>query len=302
MDLENFREEDIGTTSAWVPSLGNSQESMSHLTYLHFSGLAFYSSAQQIELLEHSNDGINQGSSVQSAIGLWFIAIEAYINSILRISCLVRKESFDELKTKDFGARLKALFEILGIDKKLFYSGPFQRLEEFKCYRNELFHDRTNDKPLEFHKTLFSGNPMYANQVDVMQACVIALETFNAFRNVIPRIDLMPQVVVMKDDSFFYAKLDHLYNVVLRPYFLESLAKHSLTSSVNLEVKSTPVEESPTFLNIAVEVLIKSQPRITHEVAVSKHPTKIGKDLLDRVRNEVSFDTSSHFQLAGFYR
>jgi hypothetical protein len=302
MRLEQLRENDIGTSSAWVPSLGKGTEAMARLTYLQFSHLAFYYSAQQIEQLELSTDQVQQGNATQTAVGLWFISIEAYINSILRVACLVKKISFEDLKTKDFGQRIKALFEILEVDRTPFYKGTFQRIEEFKRYRNELFHDRTNDKPMEFHKTVFSGNPMYANQVDVMQAAAIALETYHSFRYVIPKIDLMPQIMVTKEDSFFYAKIDRLYNEVLKPHFLSALSKHSLTSSVVLDGNVATLEESPPLSSTLIEILVKAVPDEKYRATASKERTQIGTNLFDRLRESCNFDTKTSFKIGDFYR
>lgn len=235
-------------------------------------------------------------------MGLWFISIEAYINSILRIACLIKKISFENLKKKDFGQRIKALFEILEIDRTPFYAGTFQKIEEFKRYRNELFHDRTNDKLMEFHKTVFSGNPMYANQVDVMQAAAIALETYHSFRYVIPNIDLMPQIIVTQKDSFFYAKIDRLYNEVLKPYFLSTLAKHSLTSSLVLDSNVAALEESPLLSSTLIEILVKAVQDEKYRVPASKERTQIGKNLFDRLRENYNFDTKTSFKIGDFYR
>ena len=245
MRLEQLRENDIGTSVAWIPSLG--PDAMTRLTYMQFVHLGFYYSAQQIEQLEKSTTQINQGSATQTAVGLWFMSIESYINSILRISCLVKKISFDDIKKKDLDSRIKVLFEVLAIDKLPFYRGTLQKLEEFKRYRNELFHDRTNDTPLVFHKTAFSSNPFFANQVDVMQAAVVAVQVFNSFRHVIPKLDLMPHVLITKEDSFFYEKIDTLFAKVLAPYFQKCLSKHSLSSDIDLYVDSPRLDESQIF-------------------------------------------------------
>ena len=281
MKLESLRENDVGSTSAWIPKLGNGPESITQLTYPKFAELAFYYSAQQIEQLEFSSQHIQQGNSVQTSVGLWFISVEAYINSILRIACFFSTaSSFEDFKTKDLGSRIKALLEILKIDRAPFYSGTFQRLEEFKRYRNALFHDRTNDKPLDFHKTSFGGNPMYANQVDVMQASVIAIETYSAFRHAIPDIDLMPQIMITKDDSFFFVPVDELYTEVLRPYFEGALAKHSLTSSVTLDVTAQPMKTSEIFHGDRIKVIIKAIPDTKFNFTPSSVKTNLGKTLL----------------------
>lgn len=275
---------------------------MTRLTYMQFSHLAFYYSAQQIEQLEMSTAQINQGNATQATVGLWFMAIESYVNSILRISCLVKGISFDDIKKKELDARIKILFEILSIDKIPFYSGPLQKLEDFKRYRNELFHDRTNDTPLAFHKTSFGGNPFFANQVDVMQAAVVAMQVFNSFRHVIPRIDLMPQVMVEKENSFFYEKADVLFSQVLSPYFQKCLSKHALTSDIDLQVDVACLGESPIFSAFPIDILVKAIPDEKYHVRPSPEKTRFGEELFNLIRERIDFDTKSTFKVANFYR
>lgn len=300
MKLENLRHNKIGTISAWLPRLGDGPQSTTHLTFPHFATNAFYFSAQQIEQLELTRAIIHQGNAVQNTIGLWFIAIESYINSILRISCLLSNKSFEDYRNKDFGPRVSALFDILDIDRTPFYKGSFQRLEEFKRYRNELFHDRTNDKPLVFQKTLFSGNPMYANQVDVMQAAVIALEVFEAFRHVIAGLDLMPQVQIKKEVSFFYLPIDQLYGRVLRPYFDKVLEKHSLSSSIDLSVRMSLLDVSRLAKPNDVKVIVKAVPDNKFSHPASQQQTKYGEALWDAIRSETVFDTDAYFRLPSY--
>ena len=302
MRLEQLRENDIGSVSVWIPSLGNEPEAMTRLTYMQFAHHAFCCSTQQIEQLEMSTTQINQGNAIQATIGLWFMSIESYLNSILRISCLVKGLSFDDIKKKELDARITILFEILEIDRNPFYVGTFQKLSEFKRYRNELFHDRTNLNPLTHHKTSFSGNPFLANQVDVMQAAVIATQTFISFRYIIPKIDLIPQVMVTKNESFFYEKIDVLFNKFLAPYFQQSLAKHSLTSDVDLSIVVLPLSESNIFTHTPVDVLIKAIPDKQYHAPPSQERTRIGEELIKLVRESAIFDTRENFRIANFYR
>jgi len=275
---------------------------MTRLTYMQFSQLAFYYSAQQVEQLEMSTTQINQGNVTQATVGLWFMAIESYINSILRISCLVKRVSFDDVKKKELDSRIKILFEILAIDKIPFYSGPLQKLDEFKRYRNELFHDRTNDTPLAFHKTSFSGNPFFANQIDVMQAAVVAMQVFNSFRHVIPRLDLMPQVMITKEDSFFHEKLDILFSEVLSPYFQKCLSKHALTSDIDLHINASCLGESQIFLAFPIEVLVKAVPDEKYHATPSQEKTRFGEEIFSRIRDRITLDTKNTFKVANFYR
>lgn len=302
MKLEDLRQNDLGTVSIWLPHLGNDANSYSRLTYPTFTQLAFYQTIQQLEQLEFSSAQIQQGNAIQASIGSWFISIEAYINSILRLGCLVTGKSFDEFRKKDFDARIAALFNILNIERTPFYKTSFSRLREFMQYRNELFHDRTYENPLGFTKTSFSGNPMYANQVDAMQAATIALEVYEAFRYVVPTLDLMPQIRMPKNDSFFFMQINELYDLLLRPYFENILAKHSLTSSIVLDIDSPHLDISPIFQGIKFESIIKAIPDSKFAYSASVQSTNIGKTLFDKIKDAVEFDTSLYFRVACYLR
>jgi hypothetical protein len=302
VNLEELRANDIGSIKAWVVPLGDTEQAMTHLTFPSFCTNAFYLSAQQIEHLEFSSNVLHQGNSVQAAVGMWFISIESFINSLLRICCLLKNQaqSFDHLKTKDFGARVSELLNLLEIDRLPFYRGPFQRLEEFKTYRNELFHDRTTDRLLTFNKTSFSGNPMYANQVDIMQAALIATEVFQSFRYVISGIDLMPQVHVNKESSFFYLGADDLFLRVLKPHFESSLRKHSLTSTIELDLAVTSLEKSRISLKGEVQIIIKHLADERYSHTPSQEKTVIGKTLFDTIKSEQDFDVQNTFRLPNY--
>ena len=82
-----------------------------------------------------------------------------------------RKEPYEEVR------RLSILFrQYTDIEKNSFL------FEEFKTFRNEIFHDRIFNSEVTFNKTKFSSIPYLANQVDIVQSSVIALEIFEAFR------------------------------------------------------------------------------------------------------------------------
>lgn len=303
MKLEDIRECDIGKTVAWIPSLGDGPKSMTELTYLGVAQTAFYVSLEQIRMLEISSGRqVSQGSANEVAVGFWFLSLESYINSILRIACLVTGKDFEEIKKKDFGPRITMIFEILEIDRISFYRGVLQRLEEFKTYRNELFHDRTNLVGLEFKKTLFSRNPFYSNQVDVMQAASIAIEVFNKFKNIIPGVDLMPKIMVRKGESFFYQDIGIMYKRVLVPYFQRCLEKHGIESEVVLFRDETPLDESKLIKCVNLKILIKSEFDEKYRVEPNHVETNYGEELMNLIREEQEFDDSKSFKLAEFRR
>lgn len=243
MKLEDLRKDNLGETVAYFPKDGPNSK-LVPITYPGYCTKAFYMTCESIEQLEQSKAMINPGNKSLLAVGMWFISTEAFINSLLRIACRFRIESFDELKKERIGSRLSSLMEMLGVDKKAFYTlGIFQRFEEFKAFRNEMFHDRTGEAELIFSKTKFSTVPHQANQVDAVQAAIISLEIFHSFRFVYAGLDLMPDIFVQKDDSFGHVKFDLLYKKLLSPYFSAALAKHKLTSELVL---------TPTLMELGV--------------------------------------------------
>ena len=167
MLFENLRKDDLDVPMAFSKKLSIDNPYVV-LMYVKFCQNAFYSTLEDLSRLENSKFSIHQGLNIQISIGTWFLAIEAYINTILKIACLAENVDFGDYKKQDLGRRIANLFKLLRHDVKYFNKTIFRKLNEFTTYRNELFHDRTNDVDLKFHCTKFSGNPMFANQVDVM--------------------------------------------------------------------------------------------------------------------------------------
>lgn len=303
MKLEEIRECDIGKTIACIRAPGQIQQAMTELTYLGMSQTAFNVSLEQLRLLESSiGRQVNQGSAIQVAVSFWFMSLESYINSILRIACIATSRNFEEVKKKDFAPRISMIFDFLEVDPLPFYKGTFQRLEDFKTYRNELFHDRTNFGRLKFHKTVFSGNPFYSNQVDVMQAASIAIEVFNKLRHLIPSVDLMPKIRVSKGQSFFFQDIDVMYKMVLVPYFRRCLEKHGIESEVALFQDETPLDESKKIKGININILMKHEFDEKYRIVPNPIETNHAEDLMSIIRSEQDFDDTQSFKLGNFRR
>ena len=96
MRLEDFRKDNLGQIYAWFPEKGNDESSMLLIHYPYYSIKAFYFSCQNLEQLERSKGMINQGNVPISAIGFWFLAIEAFINTLLKIACFLDNKDFKE--------------------------------------------------------------------------------------------------------------------------------------------------------------------------------------------------------------
>ena len=303
MKLEDLRKDNLGKSFAWFPLDGEANPAMVSVTYPDYCIKAFYLTCQSIEQLEKSKTLINQGNTIVLAVGMWFISIEAFINVLLRIACRIRREDFDAYKKRDIGSRLSSLMKILNAPKDSFYtSGIFQRLEEFKTFRNEIFHDRTWESELTFNKTKFSPVPYLANQVDAMQGSIIALEVFHAFRHIYKGLDLMPDIFVQKEDSFGYVKFDTLYKDLLRPFFTTALHKHSLTSDLMLD--PTLIELGPSEISTTGEVttIIKAVQDDRVKCQPNEQDTSIGLELFTQVREKIQLNVDENFRLPNYIR
>ncbi|MEH1893672.1 MAG: hypothetical protein V7K92_31085 [Nostoc sp.] len=303
MKLEDLRKDNIGQIYAWFPQKGNDESSMLLITYPYYSIKAFYFSCQNLEQLEQSKDIINQGNVSISAVGFWFLAIEAFINTLLKIACFLKDKDFNEFRGKKLNDRLTAVFEILEIENKDFYrSGILPKLKEFQTFRNEVFHDRFFNSEVQFHKTSFSSIPYLANQVDVVQASIIALEIFQAFRFVYPGLDLMPDIFIQKNSSYGFIKYDFLYNEVILPLFYEALRKHSLNTDLVTEPVEIRLPESSILQKGDVKIIIRAfhKENIIHSPNTTE--TNIGASLFNKVRDLITINEQENFQIPAYER
>ncbi|WP_190675378.1 hypothetical protein [Nostoc sp. FACHB-190] len=294
--MEDLRKDNIGQIYAWFPKKGDNESSRLLITYPYYSIKAFYFSCQNLEQLEHSKNIINQGNVSISAVGFWFLAIEAFINTLLKIACFLVNRDFKKLRGKDINGRISAIFDILQIEKNEFQrSGIVPKLEEFKTFRNEIFHDRFFDSEVQFYKTSFSSIPYMANQVDVLQASIIALEIFQAFRFVYPGCDLMPDIFIQKNTSFGFIKYDLLYKEVMLPLFYEALNKHSLDTNLATEPLEIRLPESSILQKGDVEIQIRADHQENLVYSANNTETNIGATLFDKVRDYIKINEEETF-------
>lgn len=302
MRIEDLRKENIGQIYAWFPTKGDREEDMVLITYPHYSTKAFYFSCQSLEQLEKSKTYVNQGNTNISAIGLWFIAIEAFVSSLLKIACILKGDNFAHYKGHSLNSRLSRACEFLQVDyTSLHKEGIFQELEEFKTFRNEIFHDRYDNSNLIFTKTAFSPIPYLANQVDVLQAAIITLEILNAFRFVFAGLDLMPSIFLTKADSFGFIKYDILYEEVMKPFFIESLKKHNLETTLKASPLKAQVGKSEILKSSEIKFIIKAQPQDILCQA-NNNDSSIGATLFDKARDRIVINPETQFQVPDFTR
>lgn len=288
MTLEELRRDTLGVVAAWLPCRGSDDRAMVPLTHPEYAMAAFYYSCQSVEDLEKSDKIVNQSVKSTTATAYWFLAIEALINANLKIACGLTNASFDKYSAGDLGNRIRGLAEITKIDLKDYYkAGLFARLQDFMTFRNELFHDRFFDTERAYKHTSFSPLAHLLNQVDVIQASVIALESFIAFGRLYPGVELMPNIKVEKDDSFGWMPYDKLHDELTVPYFERALQKHKLSSSVERSPVIHCLPETKIAPKGSVRICIKAVQEEKFHFKPNEEKSSIGVELFAKIREQI---------------
>lgn len=244
--LEELRHNELGTSYL---SISNWPEHKIYLSFQSHTNKAFYYTLNDLVELEGSKLlRIGTGNETHSAISFWFLALESYLNCLIKITCLKKNVEFYQYRNQDLGKRLGSLIDLLEFDRKAFNQRDiFGRLNEFCLFRNELFHDRYFAEPVKFHKTFFSPIPVLSNQVDTFQALLIFLEIATLLRYSIPGVDLMPDTIIKNDSYALWEKLDICYDGILKPSLIAGLQKHGISTNMNLEISKESNFRSSIF-------------------------------------------------------
>ncbi len=170
MLLEDFRHDLVGVN---LFTLINEKGEYAHVqaNYIHYSFRGFYLTMQDLEQLEFSKGQyVPDGNNSVMAASMWYLALESYLNTLLKTVCLKQGQRFEDHSNKTITDKLSTILTIFQVDpldvKK---TGVYNRLNEFMIFRNEIFHDKSLGKPLQFSKTVFSTDPANCNLVDAMQ-------------------------------------------------------------------------------------------------------------------------------------
>jgi hypothetical protein len=107
------------------------------------------------------------------------------------------------------------------------------RLTELRDFRNSFEHTSRTASRQRRHSRL-SPSPAHANEVDLMEAMAICIAACEVVRQVVPQNDLMPQVVVPTEDSFFFEEIDVIAERLIVPIFRECVESRQLTSDFAL--------------------------------------------------------------------
>lgn len=281
--LEAFRHNDYLAT--YFMLMSDSTNPKVEMTYNDYAIHGFYSLSDDINDLENEKNFVNNGRRTLPSIALWYLSFEAFINSLCKIvSYVFDKDPQAQIK-KDIGSRLNYLFTELGYDEnEIKKTGLYNRINEFRQFRNELFHDRNVGDEIVFKRTSFSSIPVFSNQVDTFQAVIITIEVMTLFRYSVKGLDLMPNISIGDFKILHFDKLDTLYLRYLKPFFERVLSKHNLYTRLNLDItnfESLPPNEKIQQGEIAVIGRIEQEE--TFKYQLNEATTSLGKDLYSQI-------------------
>lgn len=244
--IEDHRHNELGTAFL---KFYNKPDHKVYMSYESHSTKAFYYTLNDITELENSKiNRIGIGHQTHSSISFWFLALESYINSILKLSCIKKNLDFLIYKNQDLGKRLSSLLTLLEIDRKHFNEfNIIGKINEFCRFRNELFHDRHFGEKIKFEVTNFSQIPFLSNQVDTFQAILIFIEIGQLLRYAIAGLDTMPSIIIRNNDVVLWEKLNICYTGILKEAFEASLSKHGLLTNLSLHLPDVTNFKSGLF-------------------------------------------------------
>lgn len=193
------------------------------------------------------------------------------------------------------------LVGFLGFDKGETYESNINinKLNEFCCFRNELFHDRYNNIEQNYHHTKFSSNVYLLNQADVIQSLVISLEIFELFRYCFSNLDLMPSICLSVKDNFAYEKLDVLFEKLTLPCWFDVLNKHNLSTDIDTSLQVIPLPITSSFDSSDICVIIKAENKNKYDFELGE--TNICKNRFERFKDYYQVD-EGFFKLPNYVR
>ncbi|MGH1406306.1 MAG: hypothetical protein ACRBBJ_07085 [Rhodomicrobiaceae bacterium] len=169
-------------------------------------------------------------SKLLNCIGLWFLMMESGISTVVKAISFTHDVSSLK-KLPDKFAKIPEITSSSPCPTDLQKS----ELQEFCCFRNQTFHDLYYErKNTEYTKTHFSKVPAYANEIDMMEAIRIAVNSLNFYRYAIQGVSLIENNTDMIK----------VYQEELLPRFREIMNQKGYTSVIfrNLDaVQSQPL-------------------------------------------------------------
>lgn len=124
---------------------------------------------------------------ILNCIGLWFLSMESGISTVLKILSLTHEIP----KFKNLPEKFSAIPRIVN-SKTLPSEMQVNEIKEFCCFRNATFHDLYYErKKAQYTQTLFSNIPAYANEIDLIEATRISINSLSFYRYAIQGMSLI---------------------------------------------------------------------------------------------------------------
>jgi hypothetical protein len=299
MNIEEYQDNNIGKHYIYIKNSKN--EIFIPMSYHDHAIRAFYFNCQDLEKFENTKNISANGNHAILCVSFWYLAIESFISTILKAYCFIKNDSYSLYKGKSIDSRISEICKYLKMDTKIFYqTDVYSKLREFECFRNEVFHDRTIEDKLIFTKTIFSGIPYLANIADSVQAMIIAVEVFSYFKNVIPGLNLMPNICIQKNDSFYFEKVDYLYNELIIKLYKKILEKHSIDTLLDLKLNIFECTNKIAIGNNSVGVLVKSGQDNKYNSIPNIEKTNYSTEYFNEIKQKLSYDSNHTFKIANY--
>lgn len=237
--IEDYRNDDYLNVVLFILSFKNKPQI--ELTYNEYSNHGFYNTISDIGDLENGKNFINKGKRTSVSISMWYLSLEAYVNSICKTVGIIKSIEIKGIIKKEISGRIRFLIDELGFENRkleIKKTGIFNRVNEFREFRNEIFHDRNFGTKMSFNKTIFYEYPNQCNQIDTLQAIKIFIEIVDLFRFSIPGLDLMPNIAIGNNKVFHFEKLDILFKNIISPFFKKVLEKRELETNFDLSIQN----------------------------------------------------------------
>lgn len=272
MILENISKNELGKCSLYMKNAVT--EHFIPMNYHDYVNIAYNYILQDLIDFENLKSITLLGKNSVISSCFWFLSIEAFVNSILKVLCIDNNIDFSIYKTKALNSRIREINIIINFPHEEYCkSGLQSKLDEFENFRNEIFHDRSFEKELKLSKTFLSKNPCLPNIISEVQAMCIAMEFFSFYRYVFDKIDLMPNILIKKGETFFFEKLDNIYRSIFIPSLKKILEKHHLDTKLVFDTSFNSLTNTYRLNNYSIIPLIKAVPNENEEKDFSSEET-----------------------------
>lgn len=269
MFLEDYNNNNLGKCFLYIEN--HNEKHFIPMNFHDYANIALKYTISDVREFENANDIVFVGKDSVQASAFWFLAIEAFVNTLLKYLAYDNSVDFVDFKGKCLNGKITQINKFLDFQQADFSkSFPQYKLFEFEDFRNEIFHDRFLENEKKFEKTFLSSRPNLPNLISEIQSLIIAIEFFNYYRFVIYNIDFMPNICLGPKDSFFFEKLDKIYSEIIEPSIKFSLKKHNLQTNLQLEVQENICPKIYSPKNFIPKPVIKAIP----DESVNLNPEK----------------------------